>query len=374
MTHPTEQQIYKAQQERTAQAERVADEEELPKTTWLQEQPPWEPFDDRIDEDHKRKPPTLEVVKQMDQRVKELGQLFDGSKINWHLDGALNISLYQKKYIGEHKDVDISVEEHELVHLEKELAEKGYAFFLSSTASETERKRLRRVGHEVFRESETEHLLIAAIDAQGNINRSKELNFVDVHLIERNEQGKAYGLGEVELPDEWFEPQPIEHQGQTINLSHPGKVLYYKLHHERDYDFTDTDRLVETGALSVEDIDQMEGLYKQEFAVYQEYGKRVFTRVVAELDADPNAEQIYQTIIKQPEVAPKVQDVGDQYRQLAEKIRETDARTAGQMFELAMKMFHVEKNNQAKLARLKEIRQRVEEQQQIRGLEDKIKA
>src|SRR3989339_1690313 len=89
---------------------------------WVQAQPPWEDFASvNVDEDAKRKEATPEQAKEMDKRMAELGVAFAGSKLNWHLDGALNISLLAGKYIGYHKDVDVSVEQGELAQLEAQL-------------------------------------------------------------------------------------------------------------------------------------------------------------------------------------------------------------------------------------------------------------
>ena len=212
---------------------------------WEQEQAPWVPFDDDdIDENFERKPATPEQKEDMDRRLAELADAFEGSDINWHMDGALNVSLMNGGYIGNHKDVDLSIEKNELAKLEAQLLKKGFGLFLSRTEDKTKNKVMRRAGHADFADSDTEHMLIAAIDENGQIRRDKSLNFVDTHIVERNADGQALGNSGVVIPDKWTKPYPVEFQGKSINLSHPGKVLYYKLHQGRGYDTTDIQRLV----------------------------------------------------------------------------------------------------------------------------------
>lgn len=65
---------------------------------WQQEQPPWEDFSVHVNKKNsERRPPSAENIKRMDQCVEELAAAFAGSELNWHLDGALNISLMREK-------------------------------------------------------------------------------------------------------------------------------------------------------------------------------------------------------------------------------------------------------------------------------------
>ena len=58
----------------------------------------------------------------------------------------------------------------------------------------------------------------------------------------------------VELPEKWFEGYPVQFRDTIINLSHPAKVAYFKLHGTRDYDLTDLKALTETSKLTSEDV------------------------------------------------------------------------------------------------------------------------
>ncbi len=216
---------------------------------WEQARAPWESFDSRIDENYERRPPTETEAAEMDQRVKQLGEVMGDSPATWTLDGALNISLMKGKYIGYHKDVDISVEKNQLAELEAHLEQKGYGLFLSLPNKSAEGGHImRRVSYLDFAQPVDSSIayIIAAIDEQGKIKEDEPLNYIDVHVVNRNDQDQPVGVSGMALPEKWFEPQPIEKDGSTINLSHPAKVVYYKLHINRNYDVTDLDRLAET--------------------------------------------------------------------------------------------------------------------------------
>jgi hypothetical protein len=103
---------------------------EIRAKNWEQEQAPWVPFDeDNIDENFERKPATPEQKEDMDRRLTELADAFEGSNLNWHMDGALNISLMNGKYIGNHKDVDLSIEKKNLPHLKLNCSKKVLVYF-----------------------------------------------------------------------------------------------------------------------------------------------------------------------------------------------------------------------------------------------------
>ena len=188
-----------------------------------QEQPPWESFDKKIDKNFVRKRPSLKIVETMNRSIKELGRLLGGSGVNWHLDGALNISLMNgagkdpEKYIGEHKDIDISVEKIDLAALEAHLLKNGYGLFLSRTEDKNKNIIMRRVGYKHFAESEAENTrLIVAINKNGKICRNKALNFVDVHIIQRTKNGEPLGIAGTLIPEKWTKPQLLEFHGQQI--------------------------------------------------------------------------------------------------------------------------------------------------------------
>ena len=217
--------------------------------------------------DAERRKPMPEEKERMDAGLDKLGKIFEGTGLRWHLDGALNISLMTGEYIGVHKDVDISVEQDELEKLNERLEQTGFGIFLSYPADPKHPE-----GKYVFeRISPADILLerpgqvmIGAIDASGKIREEEPLNFPDLHVTKRNEEGKPMGDKGVELPEKWFEGYPVQFRDTIINLSHPAKVAYFKLHGTRDYDFTDLKSLAETGKLTNEDIADIEQALKGE--------------------------------------------------------------------------------------------------------------
>ncbi|MBT7500576.1 hypothetical protein HN643_02815 [Candidatus Falkowbacteria bacterium] len=345
-----------------------------------QYQPPWEDFaESNIDKvSKKRKPPTPEQIRDMNQRIVELGEAFEGSDLNWHLDGALNISFLNgagnnpDNYIGNHKDVDISVEQSELAELEAQLLAKGYGFFLSRTDGKTGNKVLRRVDHENFHDSDTEHMLIAAIDKNGKVRNDKALNFVDVHIIERNEEGEPLGKAGVTIPEKWARPQPLKIHDQKINLSHPGKVLYYKLHEGRDYDITDIQRLIETGEITEEDVDDVGEIYENEFKNNLERGQKVFRNVADKIKPKMSANDIYKVISEQPEFQ-KGTDLEKGLQQLAQKISESEDKSTEGILRIAITMFQVESKNKEKRNEIYKIRQQVKATNELKQLQAEVK-
>lgn len=182
------------------------------------------------DEDHIRRTPTFEEQEKMDESINKLGNLFEGSNVRWQLDGALNISIMKGDYIGVHKDVDLSIESDDLEKLNDQLGIRGYGLFLSTDhPTDPTKRQMEHVGAQQFREAPEANLMIAAVNEDGKIKENETLNYVDVHLVKRDEQGNPLGPGGVKLPSKWYEPQLKKYQEVEINLSHPAKVAYFKI-------------------------------------------------------------------------------------------------------------------------------------------------
>ncbi|OGF33499.1 hypothetical protein A2533_02655 [Candidatus Falkowbacteria bacterium RIFOXYD2_FULL_35_9] len=365
--NPTQEEINKAESMMTDEQRRAS---EIRAEYYEQEQPPWEDFTGKIDENFIRKRPSPEIVKKMNQSIEELGQAFEGSDLNWHLDGALNISLMNgagenpEKYIGEHKDVDISVEKDELEALEVQLLKNGYGLFLSRTEDKTKNKIMRRVSFRNFAELDTEHMLIAAIDENGKIRRDKALNFVDVHIIQRDETGKPLGVSRTPIPEKWVQPQPLEFQGRQINISHPGKVLYYKLHQGRNYDVTDAEKLIETGRITEEDIDDIEKVYEDEFKANVERGRKIFEGFANQIRPEMNANEIFDLMQNQPEFQ-KREDMTEGLKKLGKKIVESEDKSIDNILAIAISLFGVEEKNNQKRQELNKMRRKVKDVKEI---------
>jgi hypothetical protein len=319
----------------------------------IQNQAPWGRFnEENINENHERKPATAEQIEVMDKRLRELGALFSDSDINWHLDGALNISLMNGEYIGNHKDVDLSVDEKDLEKLETQLLKNGYGLFLSQAEDDGKEKTMRRVGYKNFKESATDHPLIAAIDENGIIIDGKALNYVDAHIVERNPEGSPLGVSGAVMPEKWAKPYSIDFQEQKINISHPGKVLYFKLHQGRDYDVTDIKRLIETGKLSEEDINDVENVYENEFLANKELAYKIFKKVEKELNPNVDEEKIFEALMRQPKFNEK-EEMRDSFKSLAKTIFELKDWSAEKMLNVAVRQFGLEERNNQKREELR---------------------
>lgn len=342
-----------------------------------QGQPPWEDFTEKIDENFVRKRPSPEVVETMNKSLEELTQIFEGSELSWHLDGALNISLMNgasenpKKYIGEHKDVDLSVEKGELEILETQLLKNGFGLFLSRTQDKTKNKIMRRVSYRDFAESDAEHMLIAAIDENGKILRDKALNFVDIHIIQRDEDGKPLGVSGTPIPEKWTQPQPLEFHGRQIYISHPGKVLYYKLHQGRNYDVTDAEKLIETGKITEKDIDDIEKVYEDEFGANVERARKIFKGFANQISSEMNVDEIFDLMQKQPEFQ-KRENMTENLKLLARKIAELQDKSVDNILTVAINLFGVEEKNNQKRQELNRIRQKVKDVKEIERMREKL--
>lgn len=300
----------------------------------VQERDAFAEFTAHIDEKDERRPETESERAEMDARLEQLGDLFAGAPVRWHLDGAQNISLLNMSlrgegYIGVHKDVDVSVERDELEQLEIALREKGYAFMLSYKKDPTDARSpgfMRRIGGRAAatHEDAREHLMIVRIDEHGRIREDEgsqyPLNFLDVHIVDRNAGGKPVGFGGAELPDAWFTPQPQEFHGRTINRSHPAKVAYYKLFQERAYDRTDCKKLMETGALTTDDVETIAAKVEEGIAGRIAKANAIVSRACERIAPDSNAEAIANAFLSDPEIAGRRAVYTEQIRAFAERV------------------------------------------------------
>jgi hypothetical protein len=362
----------------------------------LQPQKDFEEDPVQINEKGERLPANVEKIQEMDQRIEKLSQLFNKMEgVRWILDGAMNISLERGEYIGYHKDNDVSVDKEDLAQLEEQLYENGYGLFLSERKPGTndERKRvMRRVGHRYFDNPEG-HMLIAPIDKEGRIPENQELNYIDVHLIKRNEKGEPITTSGAVMPEEWVKPQPLEYKGNRINLSHPARVIYYKLQtqnnapadgkYKRGYDKTDVDRLLEAGVVSLQDIDELEKVYiDNENQVYRERVREIIERIARGITPNINSEQLFEIFMQDPEIAATAEwkkQVGDKedleifnkkIKSLAEIIAGLKDKSAEAMVDKAMEVSKADLQEQAerKHKQIIEIRQKVQEAQDVRKL------
>lgn len=347
--------------------------QEVKSTILVQNQAPWESFDNNIGEDSKRLPPSPEQVEKMNKALKDLGILFDGFD-KWHLDGALNISLFKKEYIGNHKDVDLSVEKNNLKELELFLKEKGYALFLSQNENKDDKnnrnKIMRRVSHMGINNYEG-HPMICAIKEDGEIDKDKDLNYVDLHIIERDNNNLSILKSGVNCPEEWTNSYPINKDGKQINLSHPAKVLYYKLNQGRNYDSTDIDRLLELDVIKENDIDEIKSVFEKEFIKYKEKAFTLCEEISKDIKSEMNSEEIFKIIKKNKEFKDK-DEMDLSLKIFSEEISKLKDFSPGNIFNLAINLFGVDKKNQEKISGLNKMKQGIIDKNKLSEIRNNI--
>lgn len=338
----------------------------------FQKRDPFDDFMEHIDQEAERRAPTEAEKETMDQNLIQLGKIFEKTNNNWHIDGALNISILKGEYIGIHKDVDISLEAAELADTDQHVEEMGYGFFLSYPEDDSDRSK----GHVMQRinfadgeqMAEGKHLMLAAIDEDGNILEGQSLNFVDVHIIERNAEGKPIGSTGVELPEEWFVGQEHDFKGQKINISHPAKVAYYKLHSERSYDKTDLEALAKTGTLSIEDVEEIAQIFEQEFANRQNQFETVIKDLLQKIKPGMAFEDVFKALSEHPVIAEKIKYIEPSIRAFAQAIADSEEMSVEQIIGQALAIFKVQESFDSKRAEIDAIRTILADQAKLKEI------
>lgn len=276
-----------------------------------------------------RREPNNAEREEMNEKLNKLGNLFECSGVRWQLDGALNISLMKGDFIGVHKDVDLTIDPDDLEKFEKILFAKGYGLFLSSQHEDPNKRRMEWVSADEFRNAPDDHLMIVAFDEQGQILKDEPFNFLDVHLIKRDANGRPLGFYEAPLPKEWYEPQVVLFHGKDINLSHPAKVAYFKLHGRRGFDQTDLFALAQTDKLTLGDVAAIEGVIEKEFENRKATASGVIERAASFITSESKPDDIYEILMQDKDVKGKIKKEEDKLRvrQLAELIAKLSDRS-----------------------------------------------
>jgi hypothetical protein len=313
---------------------------------WEQPRPEWGDFaGDSIDENHERRKPTEEEERFMENSLLELSNLFADSGLNWHLDGAINISLMKGEFIGVHKDVDVSVEAGELSKLDAHIFKKGYGLFFSYLPDGSEEKILRRTSADGLRQVQNEQLLIVAIDENGKIVLDRNLNFIDLHLINRNKDGKPIDRQGIILPEDWFVPRKMIYKSRKINTSCPAKVAYYKLKTGREYDIVDLYKLAEIGNLRGDDIDQIEIIFKDDAKVIRSLVMKMSLEISQNIRPNTSPEEIFSVLEKLPELKQGIKYQRSLFEKLSHEIAKSDNKSANYIYELFIATFDLEEKN-----------------------------
>ena len=330
---------------------------------WEQERPPWETFDTKVDENFRRKEPTGPETANMNESLHQLAELFRDSQVTWLLDGALNISLFKGDWIGLHKDVDISVERDQLSQLEAEFEAKGYAMFFSIPPKDGKGNyTMRRVGADDFARAQESHLTIAAIDDDGRILDDKALNYLDIHIIARDENGHAISPTGSILPEGWFRPLPLKtDSGDAINLSQPARIAYYKIRSEREYDFTDLERFAETGYLTEAGLDAVARVCQNDFQLGLEKGEREIGKVFTQMKPGATAEDVFGIFLTIPALAARISEHTEEtYRLVARLYAEAYAQDgsggAREAFESLLRHYQIYEREEERQKRIDDLK------------------
>jgi len=352
--------------EGTARGEEAVGEHQV----WRQDGAPWMPFDDKIDTEEKRIPPTEKEISDMDRSIAKLADIFAGTDIRWQLDGAMNISLMNGKYIGPHKDIDLSVEATDAGKLEELLEKNGYGLFLSER--DGQKRVLRRIGHEALVKS-NEHVMAEAVDVNGKITENGELRGMDIHLVRRDENGFPKNDSGLPVPKEWYEPVAIEYQGKWINASPAVKVLYYKMHSWRNYDRTDMDRLAETGMLTVDDLGQVGELLERDFENTNAKGLKVFEKISAELEDVATEEDFLKVLRTVQTLRDSMEFHGtNAFVEYSRKVIASKDMSPENLVVIAMEHFGIESFNEAKRNKLAVLKRKISDRQDLQKIRSEI--
>lgn len=308
----------------------------------------------------KRGAVTPEKREQMDQDTEKLGDLFEGADFKWQLDGGMNISLMKGEYIGTHKDFDVTFDPNDLPAIERHLFERGYGLFVPGTRNQDKpgKRMLEWATTDQFATGPEAGLVLSAIDKEGKIRQDESLTYVDVHLIRRGKDGKPQGFYGASLPEEWYEPQPVEFHGRKINLSHPAKIAYFKLFDKRGYDTKDLDELVLTGRLTEQDLNNIEEVVDQGFEKRNSSVGEIVNRVAQRITNEMSEAEIVNEFIVDPAVEASAQTEEGKKRIglfAAEVVKEKD-RSAENIKNLAFKMFSLDAEKDAKSKQIEKLK------------------
>ncbi len=270
----------------------------------------YEKFKTEIDRHSERRQPSVAERDRMDRDLVALGKLFEGSSLYWHLDGAINVSLQTGDYVGVHKDIDITVELAELQAMDELLHARGYGIFQTSQVDGRERgmRSAKRIGAGTYHPREG-HLTIFAIDKNGKIDNSRDLSFIDVHTVRRNEDGEMVGYAGVLLPEEWSQTTEVDFRGYAIRTEHPAEHAYFKLHFGRKYDLEDLKILVKAGKVFSSELDVIQTLVDEERRRYDVAAQETASALAVVLHPEMTVGEIANTLLDQPFISARVDDV-----------------------------------------------------------------
>lgn len=295
------------------------------------------------EEGYEYREPTDTEREQMDRNIRKLADIFEDSGIRWLLVGSFSISVMKGDYFRNHKDIDIAIESDDLESLEQQLFLKGYALFLSLEHEDPQKRKMTWLSASEAREASGD-LMIAAIDEQGKIRKTESLNYIDIHLTKRDEQGRPLGLYGVPLPKKWYEPQGAIFRGKNISLTHPAKEAYFKLYDGRKSAHVDLRALVEVGKLTLDDISEIGNVLEREFEDRRLVAVSFIERVVQRIATKSGPGEIFEVLMNDEEIARRFKRDENRKRiyEVAEFIAGQSDRSADNIKQIIMRMIGID--------------------------------
>lgn len=366
----------------------MTDEQILDSNSREQHHEQWRnPFHDYIDsfdlyhDVTERRQPTAEEKDRLDRYLQDLGNLFAGSNIRWHIDGAMNISLLKGEYIGVHKDIDISTDEDDLQKLDELLGSRGFGLFLSEQPEFDGMNKMIRSSPADVRQNHIRHVIIARVNPEGEIIQGKNLNFLDVHILRKNASGQTITEESAAFPESWQEPKTIMFKGVNLNLSHPGEVVYHKMRQGwpdfRKYDEADLRTLAQSGALGLADLEEISQLLNIEIGERQKLAENVANIVYEgyQRDSDMREAEVHAAIISYPTFKKRWGDpqFDDVISDLAEKISREDNKTLERITAIIAVVFAAENFYKSQFAALKKLKVWIQETESLKNVREGIK-
>lgn len=194
----------------------------------------WE-FVPKIWEDGLYIAPSEKENKFMIERLREVWSLMYNVDFDWTIDGAFNISIYNNRFIRNHKDVDLWVFEKDLHKMKKHLQSKWYDIFLN-----LEWKKMVEFIPRWYKDDYS-HLSICKINDLLEIQpNSSVINYSDLHVyIENKDWDTVLNWGFI-IPKEYTWNKTTEFNWiKWLNLGHPVAIACHKFRSWRDYDYLD---------------------------------------------------------------------------------------------------------------------------------------
>lgn len=218
----------------------------------------------------KAEKPTPEREEEINQMIDEVASIFDKANIEYTIDGALNISLYENSFLRDHRDIDVSVFSKDIPKLARVLEKNGYALFRFPKNSDGFIKK-GVVRHELL---DTEKIDVKTISREHplflRVNKDLKIDvdnysWFDIHALDTNENGDVIMPNGTIIPKEKYKKRKTytTKSGKELRLSHPAILAYHKLLSGRDHpDFDDLVALKEH--LSESDFSDIENWLQQD--------------------------------------------------------------------------------------------------------------